>query len=82
MPGLALFGLVVIVLQFGIGYHVSQSLAAAGRVSGVLAGVIAAVAGIVVLFRYGILATLVFDFLLLVVSALLRDHVDRRPAAR
>ncbi|PCR91126.1 hypothetical protein [Natrinema ejinorense] len=82
MPALSLFGLVVIVLQFGIGYHVSQSLAAAGSVSGVLAGVIAAVAGIVVLFQYGILATIVVDFLLLVVSALLRDRVDRRPAAR
>ncbi|QLK26925.1 hypothetical protein HYG81_04780 [Natrinema zhouii] len=82
MPAISLFGLVAFVLQVGVGYHVYRSIAATGNGSAAIAGVIAAVAGILFLIRYGLLAALVFDFVLLLVSVLMRGRSERRPAAR
>lgn len=82
MPAISLFGLVAFALQVGVGHHVYRSVAATGNGSAAIAGVIAAVAGAFFLIRYGVLAALVFDFVLLFVSVLVRDRSERRPAAR
>lgn len=82
MPAISLFGLVALVLQVGVGYHVYRSVAATGNGSAALAGMIVAVAGIVFLVQYGMLAALVFDFVLLLVSVLMRGRSERRLAAR
>ncbi|WP_226038777.1 hypothetical protein [Natrinema sp. DC36] len=82
MPAISLFGLVAFVLQLGVGYHVYRSVAATGNGSAAIAGVITAVAGIVFLIRYGMVAALVFDFVLLLVSVLMRGRSERRSAAR
>ncbi|WP_241432721.1 hypothetical protein [Natrinema pellirubrum] len=77
-----MFGLIAFVLQVGVGYHVYRSTAATGTGSAAIAGVIAAVAGSFFLIRYGVLAALIFDFVLSFVTVLIRDRSERRPAAR
>ena len=82
MPAISLFGLVAFALQIGVGYYVYRSVAATGNGSAAITGVIVAVAGAFFLIRYGVLAALVFDFVLLFVSVLVRDRSERRPTAR
>ena len=70
MPAISLLGIVLFVLQVGVGYHLYRSLASSGNGSGMLIGAMVTGVGIASLFIFGIIPTLVLDFVLLLISAL------------
>jgi len=70
MPAISLLGIVLFVLQAGVGYHLYRSLSSSGNGSGMLIGAMVTGVGIASLFIFGMIPTLALDFVLLLISAL------------
>lgn len=82
MAGIGALGIVLVVLQAGVGYGVYRTLTAGTRAVATICGIIAAGLGLVSLVVAGLLLTLVLDFVILFSATLAGGRFERRPTAR
>lgn len=76
MPAISLLGIVLFVLQAGVGYHLSRSLASSSNGSRMLIGVLVTGVGVASLFEFGMILTLALDFVLILISTLLSHQFN------
>lgn len=77
MIAISLFGIVLFAVQVGLGYYAYQSLSSVSRVTQLAAGILTTGAGFVVLFRYGVVATLLLDIGLFLALTVVRGSSGR-----
>ena len=64
MFGIPPFGLLLFAVQVAVGYYAHQSLSSVSRVTKLVVAALTTGLGFAVLFRYGIVATLILDVVL------------------
>ncbi|WP_096394305.1 hypothetical protein [Halorubrum trapanicum] len=81
MPAVSPFGVLLFAAQVGVGAQVSRSLSTTGRARRAAVGLAVAVLGLLVLFRFGVIATVAVDLVALLVVASVIGSSGRRPTA-
>ncbi|RLM68177.1 hypothetical protein DVK05_10495 [Halorubrum sp. Atlit-8R] len=69
MPAVSPFGVLLFAAQVGVGAQASRSLPDGDRASRAAVGLAVAVLGLLVLFRFGVVATVAVDLIALLVVA-------------
>jgi hypothetical protein len=82
MPAIAPFGVLLFALQVGLGYYAYRSRSAAGTADRLLVAALVTAAGVVALFEYGVVPTLLLDAVLAVALTWAGGGADSRPNAR
>ena len=81
MPAVSPFGVLLFAAQVGVGAQVSRSLSTPDRARRAAVGLAVAVLGLLVLFRFGVIAVLAVDLIALIVVATATGSSGRRPTA-
>lgn len=81
MPAVSPFGVLLFAAQVGVGVQLSRSLPRIGRLRRAALGLGAALLGVSVLFRFGVLAAVAVDFVALAASIAVADRGGRRATA-
>ena len=81
MPAVSPFGVLLFAAQAGVGAQVSRSLSTPDRARRAAVGLAVAVLGLLVLFRFGVIAVLAVDLIALIVVATATGSSGRRPTA-
>ena len=81
MPAVSPFGVLLFAAQVGVGVQVSRSLSTTDRARRAAVGLAVAVLGLLVLFRFGVIATVAVDLVALIVVARVIGSSGRRPTA-
>jgi hypothetical protein len=81
MPAVSPFGVLLFAAQVGVGAQVSRSLSTTDRARRAAVGLAVAVLGLLVLFRFGAIATFAVDLVALLLVASATGSSGRRPTA-
>ncbi|RLM68325.1 MULTISPECIES: hypothetical protein [unclassified Halorubrum] len=81
MPAVSPFGVLLFAAQVGVGAQVSRSLSTTDRARRAAVGLAVAVLGLLVLLRFGVIATVAVDLVALLVVARVIGSSGRRPTA-
>ncbi|ELZ38598.1 hypothetical protein [Halorubrum tebenquichense] len=81
MPAVSPFGVLLFAAQVGVGVQASRSLTARDRARRAAVGLAVATLGALVLFRFGVVATVAVDLAVLVASVTVADRGGRRSVA-
>ncbi|WP_434521042.1 hypothetical protein [Halorubrum sp. AS12] len=79
MPAVSPFGVLLFAAQVGVGVPVSRLLPNRDRARRVAVGLAVATLGLLVLFRFGVLATVAVDLIALLVAARISEPSGNRP---
>ncbi|TKX83456.1 hypothetical protein EXE43_24155 [Halorubrum sp. SS5] len=81
MPAVSPFGVLLFAAQAGVGAQASRSLSGRDRASRAAVGLAVAVLDLLVLFRFGVVATVAVDLIALLVVARVARGSGRRSTA-
>ena len=79
MPAVSPFGVLLFAAQVGVGVLASRSLSTVDRARRVAVGLAVATLGLLVLFRFGVVATVAVDLIALLAAASVPGSSGRRP---
>ena len=79
MPAVSPFGVLLFAAQVGVGAQASRSLPDRDRARRAAVGLAVAVLGLLVLFRFGVIAALAVDLIALLAVARVTGTSGRRP---
>ena len=79
MPAVSPFGVLLFAAQVGVGVQASRSLSTVDRARRVAVGLAVATLGLLVLFRFGVVATVAVDLIALLAAASVTESSGRRP---
>jgi hypothetical protein len=79
MPAVSPFGVLLFAAQVGVGVQASRSLSGSDRARRVAVGLAVATLGLLVLFRFGVVATVAVDLIALLAVASVTGMSGRRP---
>ena len=79
MPAVSPFGVLLFAAQVGVGVQASRSLSTCDRARRVAVGLAVATLGLLVLFRFGVVATVAVDLIALLAVASATGMSGRRP---
>ena len=81
MPAVSPFGVLLFAAQVGVGVQVSRSLSTPDRARRAAVGLAVAVLGLLVLFRFGVIAAVAVDLIAILLAARVVGSSGRRPTA-
>jgi len=81
MPAVSPFGVLLFAAQVGVGVQVSRSLSTRDRGRRAAVGLAVVVLGLVILFRFGVIAALAVDLIAILVAARISESSGNRPTA-